>query len=338
MAEISIIIPCYNVEKYLTRCFLSLKNQTIGIENLELIFVDDASTDGTWGIIQKIENEYPQNVIAVHCDENGRQGRARNIGMTYATAEYIGFVDSDDWVEPNMFEILLDEMVKNNRDIVYCRFFRDNGSEVKEHKLDGTAAYLFIDSEEKRKEFIRSNCLGYGVWDKIYKKDFLEKNNIYFPECVAYEDIFFSGLYYLYAERIAIVNYELYHYFVNENSTVLKKNAQYHDDILKVTRARVEEYQARGVWEKYFDEIELDILLSGYLAALKTMFLRYDKVPWEMFGRICYYINETFPQMERNPYIGKYVPQKYQVLIPLLKANVSEEELNRIAESFRALA
>lgn len=338
MAEISIIIPCYNVEKYLMRCFVSLENQTIGIENLELIFVDDASTDGTWGIIQKIENEYPQNVIAVHCDENGRQGRARNIGMTYATTEYIGFVDSDDWVEPNMFEILLDEMVKNNRDIVYCRFFRDNGIEVKEHKLDGTAAYLFIDSEEKRKEFIRSNCLGYGVWDKIYKKDFLEKNNIYFPECVAYEDIFFSGLYYLYAERIAIVNYELYHYFVNANSTVLKKNAQYHDDILKVTRARVEEYQARGVWEKYFDEIELDILLSGYLAALKTMFLRYDKVPWEMFCRICYYINETFPQIERNPYIGKYVPQKYQVLIPLLKADVSEEELNRIAESFRALA
>lgn len=337
MAEISIIIPCYNVEKYLMRCFLSLKAQTIGIENLELIFVDDASTDGTWHIIQKIENEYPQNVIAVHCDENGRQGRARNIGMTYATTDYIGFVDSDDWVEPNMFEILLDEMVKNNRDIVYCRFFRDNGEEVKVHKLDGTAAYLFIDSEEKRKEFIRSNCLGYGVWDKIYKKDFLEKNNIYFPECVAYEDIFFSGLYYLYAERIAIVNYELYHYFVNENSTVLKKNAKYHDDILKVTRARVEEYQARGVWEKYHDEIELDILLSGYLAALKTMFLRYDKVPWEMFGRICYYINETFPQMERNPYIGKYVPQKYQVLIPLLKADVSEEELNRIAESFRTL-
>ena len=110
MAEISIIIPCYNVEKYLMRCFLSLKNQTIGIENLELIFVDDASTDDTWDIIQKIENKYSQNVIAVHCDENGRQGRARNIGMTYATAEYIGFVDSDDWVEPNMFEILLDEM------------------------------------------------------------------------------------------------------------------------------------------------------------------------------------------------------------------------------------
>ena len=337
MAEISIIIPCYNVEKYLMRCFLSLKNQTIGIENLELIFVDDASTDDTWDIIQKIENKYSQNVIAVHCDENGRQGRARNIGMTYATAEYIGFVDSDDWVEPNMFEILLDEMVNNNRDIVYFRFYRENGSEVKEHKLDGTVAYLLIDSEEKRKEFICSNCLGYGVWDKIYKKDFLEKNNIYFPECVAYEDIFFSSLYYLYAEKIAIVNYELYHYFVNENSTVLKKNAQYHDDILKVTKARVEEYQARGVWEKYFDELELDILLSGYLAALKTIFLRYDKTPYVLFNNICKYFNETFPEIERNSYIQRYIPEKYKMLLQLLKIEVSEEELDKIANKFRAI-
>lgn len=335
MAEISIIIPCYNVEKYLMRCFESLKKQTIGMENMELIFVDDASTDYTWDMIQTIENQYPQNVIAIHCDENGRQGKARNIGMAYATADYIGFVDSDDWVEPNMYEILLDEIKRNNRDIVYCKFFRDNGTEEKVHQLDATVAYLLVDSDEKRKEFICSNCLGYGVWDKIYKKDFLVRNQIYFPENVAYEDIFFSGLYYLYAERIAIVNYELYHYFVNENSTVLKKNADYHDDILKVTKERVDEYQKRGVWDKYHDEIEVDILLSGYLAALKTMFLRYDKVPLAMFYKITNYINQTFPEIEMNQYISKYVPEKYKILIPLLKASVSEEEINMIAQCYR---
>lgn len=335
MAEISIIIPCYNVEKYLMRCFESLEKQTIGIENMELIFVDDASTDHTWNTIQKIEKKYPQNVIAIHCDENGRQGKTRNIGIEYATTDYIGFVDSDDWVEPNMYEILLDEIKRNNRDIVYCKFFRDNGSEEKVHQLDGTVAYLLVDNDEKRKEFICSNCLGYGVWDKIYKKDFLLKNQIYFPEHVAYEDIFFSGLYYLYAERIAIVNYELYHYFVNENSTVLKKNAGYHDDILKVTKERVDEYQKRGVWDKYYDEIELDILLSGYLAALKTMFLRYDKVPLEMFYGITNYINQTFPQIEMNQYISSYVPEKYKILIPLLKANASEKEINIIAQCYK---
>ena len=334
MAEISVIVPCYNVEKYIDRCFDSLEKQTIGIEQMELIFVDDASTDCTWSKLQKIEQRYPDNVIAVHCDENGRQGRARNIGMSYATSNYIAFVDSDDWVEPDMFEIMLGEMIKNNRDIVYCRFYRDNGREVKEHKLDGTEVHLFIDNEEKRKEFIRSNCLGYGVWDKIYRRDFLEENHIYFPEQTAYEDIFFSGLYYLYAERITIINYELYHYFVNEESTVLKKNAEYHDDILKVTQARVEEYKRRGVWEEYHDEIELDVLMAGYLAALKVMFLRYDKVPYKMFCRIRDYMNYEFPDVERNPYIEKYVPEKYRILIGLLKVQVSEEGLEEIAESF----
>ena len=125
MAEISIIIACYNVEKYLMRCFESLEKQTIGMENMELIFVDDASTDHTWDMIQTIENQYPQNVVAIHCDENGRQGKARNIGMSYAAADYIGFVDSDDWVEANMYEILLDEqwhicwltVMKNERNL-----------------------------------------------------------------------------------------------------------------------------------------------------------------------------------------------------------------------------
>lgn len=337
MAEISIIIACYNVEKYLMRCFESLEKQTIGMENMELIFVDDASTDHTWDMIQTIENQYPQNVVAIHCDENGRQGKARNIGMSYATADYLGFVDSDDWVEANMYEILLDEIKRSNRDIVYCKFFRDNGTEEKVHQLDGTVAYLLVDSDEKRKEFICSNCLGYGVWDKIYKKDFLVKNQIYFPENVAYEDIFFSGLYYLYAERIAIVNYELYHYFVNENSTVLKKNADYHDDILKVTKERVDEYQKRGVWDTYHDEIELDILISGYLAALKVMFLRYDKVPYQLFCDFQKFMNIEFRNIDKNPYIEKYISEKYKILIALLQIKIRENELENVAEKFRKL-
>lgn len=276
-------------------------------------------------------------MVAIHCDENGRQGKARNIGMSYATADYIGFVDSDDWVEANMYEILLDEIKRSNRDIVYCKFFRDNGTEEKVHQLDGTVAYLLVDSDEKRKEFICSNCLGYGVWDKIYKKDFLVKNQIYFPENVAYEDIFFSGLYYLYAERIAIVNYELYHYFVNENSTVLKKNADYHDDILKVTKERVDEYQKRGVWDTYHDEIELDILISGYLAALKVMFLRYDKVPYQLFCDFQKFMNIEFRNIDKNPYIEKYISEKYKILIALLQIKIRENELENVAEKFRKL-
>lgn len=124
---------------------------------------------------------------------------------------------------------------------------------------------------------------------------------------------------------------------MNGESTVLKKNAEYHDDILKVTQARVEEYKRRGVWERYYDEIELDVLMTGYLAALKVMFLRYDKVPYEMFCEICAYMNQEFPDVEGNPYIEKYVPEKYRMLIRLLKVKVTEDELGQIAERFRKI-
>lgn len=337
MKKISIIIPCYNIEKYLIRCFSSLQSQTLGFENMEVIFVNDASTDHTWELIRQIEQNYPDNVIAINCETNGRQGRARNIGLTYATAEYIGFVDGDDWVEPEMFRLMLQEMEAHQRDIVYCKFFRDKGEEELQHTLDGSVLHLNIDTEEKRKEFIRSNCLGYCVWNKIYRKSFLAENNIFFPEQVAYEDIFFSSLYYLYAEKVTIINYDLYHYFVNQSSTVLKKNSDYHSDILTVTKLRYEEYQARGVWEKYRQELELDILMAGYIAAVKVAFLRYDKVPYAFLQEFGRFMNQNFPDISKNSYISYYVPQKYRVLLELLHVDVSETELNEIAEKFRRI-
>ncbi len=99
---ISIIIPCYNVQSYIDRCFQSLLAQTIDFDRLEIILVDDCSTDATWEKLTAIEAAYPESVMIIHCDENGHQGTARNIGLTYASAPYIGFVDSDDWIEPDM--------------------------------------------------------------------------------------------------------------------------------------------------------------------------------------------------------------------------------------------
>ena len=105
---ISIIIPCFNTAEYLPQCMESLEKQTIGFDKLQFIFVDDASTDDnkTWNCIVQFEHIHPNEVIAVHLDENRAQGGAKNIGISYAEAEYIGFVDSDDWIEPDMYQKL----------------------------------------------------------------------------------------------------------------------------------------------------------------------------------------------------------------------------------------
>lgn len=113
MKKISVIIPCYNVEKEIDRCIQSLVDQTILLSQMELIFVDDASEDATMEKLSKWEEQYPESILVIHCEENGKQGTARNIGMQYATGEYIGFVDSDDYVEPEMYQKMCRIAIRN---------------------------------------------------------------------------------------------------------------------------------------------------------------------------------------------------------------------------------
>lgn len=339
MKKLSIIIPCHNTAPFLPRCMDSLAAQTIGIDNLEIILVNDASTDNnaTWREILRWEDTYPESIIAINLPENLRQGGARNMGINYAGSDYIGFVDSDDWVEPNMFEIMLDEIIDSGSDIVHCKSFRDNGTDIMSHRLDGSYQRLLIDTDDKRKQFIVSNSIGYNVWDKIYRRSFLMEHNIIFPENLMYEDIIFSSLYYLYASKISIINYELYHYYINTDSTVLKKNAAYHMDMLTITELRIREYQNRNVWQQYHNELEFELLMSGYLATLKIMFLRYDHVPYEDFLKLQELVCNNNPDCITNPYIEHFMPEKYRILMDLLINPVSHEELEEIKSLYLTL-
>ena len=214
---ISIIIPCYNAVPYIDRCFASIAAQTIGLDKLEVILVDDCSTDNTWEKLTAIEAAYPESVMIIHCDENGHLGRARNIGMEYASAPYIGFIDADDWSEPDMYEKLYQKMTKHHCDIVMCRNWRDYGysNQTLEPKSTGEQDRLFeIDSIEKRKTFLVCFSMGAFAWDKLYTRDFLIQNRVFFPEELAYEDHFFATLLYLYAKRVYMLEERLYHYYI----------------------------------------------------------------------------------------------------------------------------
>ena len=124
MRKISIVIPCYNVEKYLDRCIHSLTEQTIGLDALELIFVDDASTDRTGRKLEWWRKRYPDSIKVITLPENRRQGGARNEGLKYVTAETVGFVDSDDWAAPEMYEVLYGTLLREGCDFVNCRYLR----------------------------------------------------------------------------------------------------------------------------------------------------------------------------------------------------------------------
>lgn len=183
--KISVIVPCYNVEKYIDRCVKSIVNQTIGIENLEVIFVNDASTDHTLSKLQEWESRYPDDIMVITYDENLRQGGARNLGLQYASCEYIGFVDSDDWVELDMYETLLQPMEQGHYDRVLGKFVRS--------KVENEPVPDSKNREDKKYIFSESNGIYFcdipdygnvgeagGVYTGLYKKDVIIKNGVFF--------------------------------------------------------------------------------------------------------------------------------------------------------------
>lgn len=211
MKKVSIIVPAYNSEKTLAECLGNLVHQTI--DDYEIIIVNDASTDNTMKIILDCEAQFPELIIAVDSDVNRGAGGARNIGLQYASGEYIGFVDSDDVVDIHMFEKLYNKAVEGNYDIVDGGYYFEAKDLAMVHTSDDLTGTL---NSRKRKELIVSG--GYIV-TKIFRRDFLLSAGISFRENVILEDC--EYLMYLFATAASIGNVKeiLYHYRDFSNSS-----------------------------------------------------------------------------------------------------------------------
>jgi len=330
--KVTVIIPCYNVENYIDRCLNSVVKQTIGLDAMEIICVDDDSTDGTFFKLKQWKSEYPDHILVIKNKNNEKQGASRNKAFALAKGEYIGYVDSDDWIEPDMYERMYEKAKAYQCDIVHCEYKRDSGFDGNEDSLakaetNNQDKILYIENEIERKKFIVSACIGYYCMNKLINAEFLRENNIYFPEKLAYEDLFWGSLIYLYATRIYFINQVFYHYFTNPASTVLQKNVSYQFDILQIMRLRIEEYKKRNVWDKFQSEIEFELLVSGYLSAVKIFFTRFTKVPFEKFYELQVMMRDCFPNASKNPYITENLTQMQQLTISLIQSHLSVEEL-----------
>lgn len=194
MKKISVIVPCYNAERYIEKCLSSLESQTIGINNLEIILVNDASTDVTGNFLEQFEQKHPEDVMVIHLEQNCKQGGARNVGLSYASGEYVIFLDADDWIEADFYEELYDIATKHDTDIVQFPMTTvtqdDEGNTLKSEMnfaIKGSGFYE-IDSMEERKHFLMEKRLPCGSQSKLYRKAFLDKLQPKFVEGVAYEE------------------------------------------------------------------------------------------------------------------------------------------------------
>lgn len=214
---LSVIVPVYKVEKYLHRCLDSIINQTY--RNLEIILIDDGSPDNSGEICDEYAKK-DKRITVIH-QENKGQGAARNIGINKANGELITFVDSDDWLELNMYDILISKLLEYDLDIIKCAVFETDGTKVKRELNHKTNKVNIIISENIFDlYFTEFTCK--VIWNGIYKRKIIQ--NVEFPEGFAAEDNYVSGMYLYKAERIMLIDSFLYNYFINRNGISKNKN------------------------------------------------------------------------------------------------------------------
>ncbi len=212
--EISVIIPMYNAEKTIEECIMSITAQT-EFERIELILVDDRSSDNTVSIVSSYESRYPDNIMLICLDKNAGPGNARNVGLQYASGEYIGFIDSDDAIVPDMYEKLLAVMKDTGADMV------DGGMYIQ--KEDRAIVFTSDDAtgvsdDKKRSSLIVSG--GY-VMTKLYRREFLINENIRFRNEYVLEDMDF--LIEIFCKARYIANYKSVVYVYRDSSGSLSK-------------------------------------------------------------------------------------------------------------------
>ena len=337
MKAISVIIPCYNVDAYLDRCLTSVVSQTIGTENLEIICIDDASSDGTWERLKVWERQYPDHILLIRQETNRRQGAARNIGLTYASADWVAFVDADDWLEPDYLEQLYKPAMEYPCDVVCCgevRDFSDTLSYLDEKTREaGQDRYIVTETEEARKYMITSLAGGEAVWGKLVRRKTLLEAQIYFPEELVYEDMYWHTMLHIYASGFYVVNKKLYHYFANYQSTALSMNETWHMDWLTVQVEKWAEYRRRGLLERYREELEFDCLRDA-VGFLKLIVLRYEEPPFSFFQLGRTLIRGMVPDYRANPYLVHFT-DFYRVLLEALYVPVGRTEFEEIARQAR---
>ena len=292
--KLSIIVPVYGVEKYIDKCLNSLVKQSL--KEIEVIVVNDGTKDNSQKIIDKYVKKYPDKIKS-YIKENGGQGSARNYGLEKANGEYIGYVDSDDFVEKDMYKKLYNKAKENNYDIVVCGNY--NVSEDYQNKNIDT----FINNYNTDLEKIFFGKM--AVWNKIYKRDILIKNKLEFKEKVWYEDLAFTLKAIMNSNTFAFIDEPLYDYLIREGSTMNNSNVQRNLEILDAFND-ILSYIQHNKKEEYFSKIEFLAIDHIYISAIVRVLKADadDKVKRETINKLIDYMNTSFPNYKNNKYIN----------------------------------
>lgn len=314
--KLSIIVPVYNMvsDGKLEYCLNSLVNQTI--EDYEIIAVDDCSTDDSYTVLKDYESRFPDKFHAVHSDENRHQGGAKNIGMSLAKGEWIGFIDSDDWITPNFYERLICKGEETGADMVGCdycltdRHSMEIGKIVHNNKKEQTG----ILNEEKYRSLLID---GGSLVVKVYRREIVIDHMSRFPEGIFYEDNALSNSWMLRAKHFEYIEEPLYYYYQHNTSTVHTITQERCEDRMEAGRIMLTEAKEYGYLKQYHAEIEFSYAILFYVNTLFSYMQGVKPVKYGFVKKMGAEMKQNFPHFQENTYYQERVHEEEKKLVGL---------------------
>ncbi|MBR5798527.1 MAG: glycosyltransferase [Lachnospiraceae bacterium] len=312
--KLSIIVPVFNMaaDGKLEYCLNSLVNQTIS--DYEILAVDDCSTDNSLEILRAYEEKYPEKFIVIASPENRKQGGAKNLGLLKAQGDFIGFIDSDDWVTPDYYEKLITRAEETGADIVGCDYHLtyEHSMEIGQVVHNNKESQTGVLTKDKYRSLILD---GGSLVVKIYRRHIIYDYPNRFPEGIFYEDNAIRNSWILRAKRFEYIKEPMYYYYQHNTSTVHTITEQRCRDRMEAARVMVREAKEFGFLEEYYPEIESSFTTLFYVNTLFSYMAGVKKKNYRFVKALGKEMKETFPGFQNNQYYQERVHAEERKLI-----------------------
>lgn len=304
MVKVSVILPVYGVAAYIEKCTQSLMNQTL--QEMEFLFVDDHGPDNSIELLKQIIKGHPREkqFRILTPEHNLGAGLARNFAIPEAKGEYIAFVDSDDWIEPDMFEVLYNEAkAQNDADLCYSQEYKDY--------TDGTPSIILknpiVEPGEftyEKKAFFLTHYVSYFT-TFIFKRSFINEHNVHYPEDRSADDSFFLACALMTAKSIARVDAPFYHYLIRPGSVTTTKDSIKYKKRLAVFSKLMAYAKEQGVYDELKQELDFLYIKKGYISSLVNYVTNALEPRKEVFAEIYDALCIETPNYQKNVYLRK---------------------------------
>ncbi|MBQ2190455.1 MAG: glycosyltransferase [Paludibacteraceae bacterium] len=304
MIKVSVILPVYGVAEYIVKCTESLLAQTL--EEMEFIFVDDRGPDNSIELLKQTIKGHPREkqFRILTPEHNLGAGMARNFAIPEAKGEYIAFVDSDDWIEPDMFESMYNRAREAGLpDLCLCQASKDY--------LDGKPSEILTNPDVAEGEFThdkRAYFLTHYVscfWTFLYRRELIEKYTIRYPEDRSADDSYFLACNLMTATSLARVDKPFYHYLIRPGSVCTTKDSVKYKKRLTVFSKLMAWAKQMGIYAEFQPEIDFLYIKKGYLTTIVNYITNATEPRKEVFAEIYDTLCKEVPEYNKNPYLRK---------------------------------